>query len=349
MARTKRSEMLGFVKSLLPGAGSELVGYNYNPTDGFLQTVLSQKFLEDEISQARSGRTLDGSSNMNDDFYRRTNVSSVNVTTSDGQELRRRELSLARQLASKKDQESVIRLVASSQKFKADPSKLDKKISPLINVVPPYTKFFLETVAEDRMEKAQVIETFGEFIAFFFGRRPEVYNFSGRLLNSKNHDWKNDFQEMYDFFLRGTKAVENNATVLIQYDDVIAEGFLMNCHMEYHGVTNNECPFSFAMLVTRRAPVNQLQRLRERRARSRFSAAEQQLLDDINRIDSQPIPFSIIKKALSSGGLSSSDIIVYTTTNNKVISSNKDNENVTNSENTSLDDVLGTPIDSFGA
>lgn len=341
MSRTKRSEMLGFVKNLLPAIGSSLVGYNYNPTDSFLQTVLSQKFLEDEISLARSGRTLDGSSSMNDDFYRRSNLSSTSITTSTGQEIRRREYSLARQLISKKDQESVIRLVASSQKFKADQSKLDKKAAPLINVVPPYTKFFLETVTEDRIEKAQVIETFGEFIAFFFGRRPEIYNFSGRLLNAKNHDWKNDFQEMYEYFLRGTKAIENNATVLIQYDDVLAEGFLMSCHLEYHGVTNNECPFSFAMLVTRRAPINQLQRLRERRARGRFSAAEQQLLDDINTISAQKIPFSIIQKALSASGLSSSDIVLHTTSNNKVTSSDKENENVMNSIDANTGSLTG--------
>lgn len=340
MARTKRSEMLGFVTGKLPEIGLSLVGYTYNPTDNFIQTVLSQKFLEDEISQARSGRTLDGSSNMNDDFYRRTNVSSTNITTSAGQDIRRTELSLARQLLSKKDQESVIRLVASSKKFKADKSKEDKKVSPLINVIPPYTKFFLETVVEDRVEKTQIIETFGEFIAFFFGRRPEVYNFSGRLLNTKNHDWKNDFQEMYDYFLRGTKAVENNAAVFVQYDDVMAEGFLINCHLEYHGVSNNECPFSFAMLITRRASINQLQRLRERRARSRFSAAEQQLLDDITKISTQTIPFSIIQKALSSGGLNTSDIILHTASNNKLTPTNKDTTNVSNSTSTSKDERL---------
>jgi len=190
------------------------------------------------------------------------------------------------------------------------------------------------------MEKAQVIETFGEFIAFFFGRRPEIFQFGGRLLNTKNHDWKNDFQEMYDNFLRGTKAVENNATVFIQYDDVIAEGFVMGCHLEYHGVSNNECPFSFTMLVINRAPVNQLQRLRERRARTRFSAAEQQLLNDLTELrQNNPIPFTIMQKALSSGGLDTSDIALYTESENKLTPSNPVSSPPTTPDS-ELDDLL---------
>lgn len=310
--------MKAFAEKKAPADGATLVGYSYQPTDTFIQNMLVPRFLEDEISMIKQGRLLDGSSNMNDDFYRRSSVESY-VDPSSGAQIRRNRLSLAKQLATKKDQEATIRLVARSKTARADGSKQAKAAAPLKNVIPPYTKFFLENVTEDRMEKTQVVETFGEFIAFFFGRRPEVFHFSGRLLNTKNHDWKNDFQEMYDNFLRGTKAVENNATVFIQYDDVIAEGFLTGAHMEYHGITNNECPFSFSMLVTKRAPINQLQRLRERRKRSRFSAVEQQLLNELDSIrDTKTIPFVIMQQALSAGGLDTSDIVLITEEKKKI-------------------------------
>lgn len=319
--KTVRSEMKGFAKKSSPTSGSRLVAYSYQATDGFIQNILAQRLLEDEITLIKQGRLIDGSSNTNDDFYRRSSLEKITDPAS-GEVARRTKLSLARQLSTKTDQESVIRLVTRAKKIKSSRSKQNKSVAPLINVIPPYTKFFLESVSEDRMEKAQIIETFGEFIAFFFGRRPEIYRFGGRLLNTKNHDWKNDFQEMYDNFLRGTRAVENNATVFIQYDDVIAEGFLMGCHLEYHGVSNNECPFNFTMLVANRAPINQLQRLRERRARTRFSAAEQQLLNDLSGLRNQPIPFSIMQKALSSSGLDTSDITLFTESKNKLKPSN---------------------------
>ena len=307
--------MKGFVEGAIASLKSSLVGYTYQASDNFLQTILAQKLLQDEISLIKQGRMIDGSSNTNDDFYRRTSVETIRDPSGEAGD-RRSRLSLARQLATKADQEAVIRLVARVKKIGA---KNDRARAPLTNIVPPYTKFFLENVIEDRVEKAQVIETFGEFIAFFFGRRPEVYRFSGRLLNTKNHDWKNDFQEMYDNFLRGTKAVENDATVFIQYDDVIAEGFLMGTHLEYHGIANNECPFNFSMLVTNRAPINQLQRLRDRRARTRFSAAEQQLLNSITILRrTSPVAFQVMQNALSAGGLTPADIVLFSQQKNSI-------------------------------
>lgn len=319
--KTTRSEMKSFAGKHEAEAGSEIVGYSYKPSDGFMQSVLMQKSLEDDGTIAGS-KILDGTNDGNDESYRRTTVRAKTVVAADGHSYRRSELSLARQISTKADQEAVIRVITRNKSYRSDSSKQSSTATPLVNVIPPYTKFFLESVAEDRMEKQQVVETFGDFIVFFFGRRPEVYQFSGRLLNVKNHDWKNDFQEVYDYYLRGTKAVENNSTVFMQYDDVLVEGFIINCHLEYHGVSNNECPFSFSMLVTDRAPVNQIQRLRDRRARTRFTAAEQQLIDDLNKMRSTPKPFALMQRALGATGMETSDVVLYKEQDNKIEPSN---------------------------
>lgn len=320
MAKTRRSEQKGFITKSTPALGTKLYAYSYNPTDGFMQNVMVSKILDDSFKSFEGTNDL-----VTDEYFRRTRITRK-TAVENGVQVRRNELSLARQIATKQDQESVIRLMAKDKNYKADQSKGTKKSSPLKNVIPPYTKFFLESVSESRVEKAQVIETFGAFIAFFFGRRPEVYQFGGRLLNTKNHDWKNDFQETYDNFLRGTKAVENGATVFIQYDDVVAEGFLMNCNVEYSGVANNECPFSFSMLVTNRAPVNQIARLRERKARGAFSAAEQQLLDSLEslRTADNKTPFVLMQQILSSSGANAADTAVVNDQNNKLTVSDKD-------------------------
>lgn len=320
MAKTRRSEQKGFITKATPALGTKLYAYTYNPTDGFMQNVMVSKILDDDFKSFQGINDI-----VTDEYYRRTRITRK-TTTQDGVQTRRNELSLARQIATKQDQEAVIRLMAKDRNFKADQSKGTKKASPLKNVIPPYTKFFLESVSESRVEKAQVIETFGAFVAFFFGRRPEVYQFGGRLLNTKNHDWKNDFQEVYDNFLRGTKAVENGATVFIQYDDVVAEGFLMNCNVEYSGVANNECPFSFSMLVTNRAPVNQIARLRERKARGIFSAAEQQLLDSLEslRTADNKTPFVLMQQILSSKGANAADTAVVNDQDNKLTVADKD-------------------------
>lgn len=317
---TRRSEQKNFVNETPPQAGSNLRSYSMNPTDAMTQNVMTHEALQDAVSDANPGRELSGYA-QNDDYYRRSRARF-------DADAKREVWSLARQLETKQDQEATIRVMTQSKSQKSGEATTKKGAGPLLNVIPPYTKFFLENVTESYAEKAQVVETFGDFIAFFFGRRPEMFSFSGRLLNVKNHDWKNDFVEMYDNFLRGTKAVENDSIVFIQYDDVMVQGFLMNCRLDYHSVANNECPFAFSTLITKRAPIYQLQRLLARAKRSRFSAAEQQLLDDIQKIKDEPIPFSIMQKALSAGGMKTADMVVHTEENNKIQSSDNKTINI---------------------
>ena len=304
--------MKAYLQKHQAAGNATLLSYSMSPSDALLQNAISLSAAE-MFSGSRT-RDADGVGGMNDDMYRRSSATSRKQ--SDGSY--RTSMSLARSLQSKKDKESTIRVVANTKRFSATGSISGS--TTLTNIIPPYTKFFLESVSEDRAEKAQIVETFGSFIAFFFGSRPEVYNFGGRLLNAKNHDWKNDFQELYEYFLRGTKCVDNNASVIIQYDDVLAQGFLMNCHLEYQAIAENQCPFSFSMLLTSRAPLNQVQRLRDRKMRSSFSAAEEQLLSSLDTISkSRPNSFAIMQGLLSSKKpLTAADIVLYGSESNTV-------------------------------
>jgi len=52
-------------------------------------------------------------------------------------------------------------------------------------------EFLLIASQESSQEKYQLIETFGETVAFLFGERPKIYNYSGTLLNTDDYAWKN--------------------------------------------------------------------------------------------------------------------------------------------------------------
>lgn len=311
--------MKAYLRKQAAAGGSSLISYSMAPSDALLKQ--SQSMFVDSGGLSKMLRKADGAFSMNDEMYRNTTASMKAVPGTSPTEYRKA-LSLARSIATKKDQEATIRLIANTKAFSQTGAKPGGS-TPLKNIIPPYTKFFLESVSEDRAEKAQIVETFGSFIAFFFGARPEVYQFGGRLLNAQNHDWKNDFQEAYEYFLRGTKCVAHDATVMMQYDDVLVQGFLMNCHLEYHAITNNQCPFSFSMLVTARSPVNQLQRLKDRAARSAISKAEAELLASLQGIQkSRPNSFAIMQGLLSSESpITTSDIVLYGHEKNKVTQS----------------------------
>lgn len=277
---TSRSEQVATYHGQGSLGGETTLDYNIFLTDAFGAGPLQLSFFVDDAVP----KEIDGF--VNDDAYRASRhyllrQGSANPSQTDNL----RESSLARQLQNKSDQPATIRLIRRIKPEEAarhDPTQGGRQL-PWVNLIPPNTKFFLENVIENREEKVQVVDTFGEWIAFFFGRRPEVYSYSGMLLNAKNHNWKDEFQENYDNFLRGSKAVEFGATMFLQYDDVMVEGFMLNCNLQMNAALDKGVPFSFNLLVIARSPLNPRALMAARFARSGGSTAEQQLFQNMQQ------------------------------------------------------------------
>jgi hypothetical protein len=127
---------------------------------------------------------------------------------------------------------------------------------PYQNIFPAFSKMLIEQVREGEEEYLQIVKTFESFKIFFFGEKPQIIQISGKLLNSKNHDWYNDFYFTYENYLRGTRCVENNAKAYLQFDDVLVEGYIINFNTVKEGFSNNMAPFSMGLLKTYRTPLN---------------------------------------------------------------------------------------------
>lgn len=258
--------------------GERIVEYSIFLTDAFGDpSGGSLSFLAGEGVP----KQIDGFTN--DDSYRQSRYLARKIPGGEDNE-NLRENSLARQLSEKGDRPAIIRLIRRRSKQEIDALNPMEPQVPWENIIPPNTKFFLENVQESRAEKVQVMDTFGEWIAFFFGRKPEVYAFSGTLLNARNHDWKNEFQENYDHFLRGTEAVRRRATMMIQYDDVVVEGYMLNCDIGISAASDKGTPFSFNLLVINRSPINPRNMIALRTERSGQSFAEGWLFEDLQEM-----------------------------------------------------------------
>lgn len=122
----------------------------------------------------------------------------------------------------------------------------DKKPSDLL---PAYTKFFIESVQEAHVERSQIVETFGNFYVFMFGERPPVYSFSGKLMNSRNANWVSDLMFMYQTYLRGTKCVELNARLILTYGGRQIEGLMLNVSTATQSTVEGSVEFSFQVVV----------------------------------------------------------------------------------------------------
>lgn len=120
-----------------------------------------------------------------------------------------------------------------------------------------YSNFILQQLDESRVEKQQIVETFGEDYIFFFGERPRIIQATGVLLNTADFNWKYEFWENYERYLRGTRLVEQNARIYLHYDDVVIEGYILQAATHDDASAPYHVPFNFQMFVTNYAVLTQ--------------------------------------------------------------------------------------------
>ncbi len=113
-----------------------------------------------------------------------------------------------------------------------------------------YTNFILQSVQDARMEKHQIVETFGDNYVFFFGENPRFLDITAILLNTHDFNWRAEWWANYDAYLRGSKLAELGARLYLFYDDIILEGYMIQCV----AAETSEMPYSvqlqFKLFVT---------------------------------------------------------------------------------------------------
>lgn len=124
------------------------------------------------------------------------------------------------------------------------------RIVPGAQIVPDYSQFFLESVNEQDVEKAHIVETFGTYWVHLFGRKPRVFTFSGTLVSAHNQQWEAAWDLLYENFLRGTRLVELGAQAQLTYGGRSVYGYLLGSNKQKQAVSDKSVPFTFSILVT---------------------------------------------------------------------------------------------------
>jgi hypothetical protein len=125
------------------------------------------------------------------------------------------------------------------------------------DLIPRYTKFILESSAEQHQERNQIIETFGDFYVFFFGETPPIYNYAGMLINSGNINWVQEWQYMYENHLRGTRCANAGARIILTYGFIKVEGFLLSFQTQHNSMNPHGVPIQFSLVLTKRTSLMQ--------------------------------------------------------------------------------------------
>lgn len=113
-----------------------------------------------------------------------------------------------------------------------------------------YSNFILQSVQDQRMEKQQILETFGADYLMLFGPAPHFLQVSAMLIHSLDFDWKTEFLENYEKYLRGTRAIEQGARTYLFYDGAIVEGYILNAQVAETADNPQLVPLSFQFFVT---------------------------------------------------------------------------------------------------
>jgi hypothetical protein len=113
-----------------------------------------------------------------------------------------------------------------------------------------YSNFLLQSVIEQRAEKLQIIQTFGAPFVWFFGQQPRIIQCNGVLMNTEDFNWRAEFWENYEKYLRGTKCVESNSRVTLSWDDIVTEGYFIEADAQEQANNPHQVVLNFKVLLT---------------------------------------------------------------------------------------------------
>lgn len=113
-----------------------------------------------------------------------------------------------------------------------------------------FIDFFLQQANEGFQEKLQIDEVLGDnYVAWYFGQSPPVFQYSGMLMNSMQDDQVTGFALAYQHLLRGTQLARKGTLLRLRYDNVIVEGTINTMSRALNADSEMACPFSFSLLV----------------------------------------------------------------------------------------------------
>lgn len=233
-------------------------------------------------------------------------------------------LKLPRTLAAEEAEEEIatisltteVNLVKNKKESFEDVSRSSARTEFFGDKISSYSRFFLQNVAEAEQEKYQVVETFTAFYAFFYGKRPPIYRYTGILMNDGNHKWTNDMKFFYENFFRGTRAAEAGAQVVLTYSSKIVTGFLVDMQIQELSDLNKGAPFSFSMLVVDHVPIKLSADINELIERKNGELQSMQKLIDYQRSIANPSADALSSaQKVCAGVQSPSSVIVSGVTN----------------------------------
>lgn len=113
-----------------------------------------------------------------------------------------------------------------------------------------YLDFLMQSANHSFEEKFQVAETLSDnYVAFFFGHAPPIFQYQGTLLNTYQNDWTMSMFRIFRDLARGTQLARRNLILRLRYDSMIVSGAMINFNWSLVAGQEMATSFSFGLLV----------------------------------------------------------------------------------------------------
>jgi hypothetical protein len=113
-----------------------------------------------------------------------------------------------------------------------------------------FNNFSVNSMVESHDQITKVHMNFSaRWNVFFFGNTPNIYQFKGMFIDTKEYPYYQEFLVAYDKYLAGRKCVENAMQMKIMISGQIIDGYMLNISVGHNSVTPGLKEFSFSVLV----------------------------------------------------------------------------------------------------
>lgn len=116
-----------------------------------------------------------------------------------------------------------------------------------------FIDFLLTGAQETFQEKTQIVDTLTDnYVAFYSGREPPAFSYTGVLLNTYQDDQRVWFWRLYQEILRGSRLATRNLILHLRYDSFIVSGYMETLQMGISGDSDlSSSQFAFTIRVKR--------------------------------------------------------------------------------------------------
>ena len=113
-----------------------------------------------------------------------------------------------------------------------------------------YLDFFLATATHTFAEKVQISESLADnYVAFFYGSSPPIFQYSGMLMNTYEDDWNMRMFRIFRDLGRGTQLARRGSLFHLRYDSMIVSGSMLNFSSTLTAGMETAVSFNFSFLV----------------------------------------------------------------------------------------------------